>query len=60
MSEWIRWNGGICPVQKETVVDVRWRDGGLGLGKCSDFWAWDHQNGPYDIVAYRIIKEGEE
>jgi hypothetical protein len=26
-GEWIEWNGGECPVQKGTLVDVRYKDG---------------------------------
>lgn len=55
---WIEHDGGPMPVDGETIVRVRFRDGiegGLVRGKV---WKmrpdqWRHRNSPYDIIAYR-------
>lgn len=62
---WIEWNGGDCPVQKGTLVDVKYRDGEEVLnlkaleidnGYVSDAsWAfWRHSMSLSDIIAYRL------
>ena len=38
---WIPWNGGDCPVEVGTRVDVRYRDGWEGDGLASK-WRWHH------------------
>lgn len=62
MSEWIEWNGDDeSPVPPGTKIDVRCRDGEEILGlKDLDGSNWLHVYYDADIVAYRIIKEGEE
>lgn len=58
---WIEWSGGECPVGIFTFVQVRFRNGGEGVGPAGhwvDRWSdrWSHY-GPLrseDIVAYRV------
>ena len=58
---WIPWEGGACPVEVGTRVDVRYRDGWEGDG-LSFMWRWHHATQKssdvkeLDIVAYRVVK----
>ena len=58
---WIPWEGGACPVEVGTRVDVRYRDGWEGGGLASK-WRWHHETrgNPIleggDIIAYRVVK----
>lgn len=64
MSEWIKWNGGECPVHPETIVRVQFRnetrdyaDRPWSDEKASE-WRWSHRKGSLtNIIAYRIIEE---
>lgn len=64
---WIDWNGGDCPVEKGTLVDVMYRDGvkmfkapagELDLNPAHNRHAksWAHSGMNADIVAYRLSK----
>ena len=58
---WIPWEGGDCPVEVGTRVDVRYRDGWEGDGLASK-WRWHHATQEssdvkgLDIIAYRVVK----
>lgn len=63
---WIEWSGGDCPVPRETIVKVRYRDE-LGpepsgntrdwfMADRADAWRWSHMGNQHDIVAYRVHK----
>lgn len=55
MSEWIEWRGGeTMPVCKNTLVDIRMRDGTIAAREEPDHWLWVHSQESDDIVAYRI------
>ncbi len=53
---WIEWGGGECPVDPETRVEVKFRDGQTGNGRAINWW-W--QRGgvaqAIDIIAYRVL-----
>jgi len=57
MSNWLEWHGGECPIDPDTIVDVRFDDGSID----TDFagcWDWS-SNGllaESDITAYRVSK----
>lgn len=51
-EEWIKWSGGLPPIDLGGKVQVRLRNGGLEDGKPADF-EWDRAGFPSDIVAYR-------
>ena len=63
---WIKWNGGEMPVEKGTLIDVKYRDGVFNLyvkagehafgGSISERCAIDfkHDDDPGDIIAYRL------
>lgn len=63
MNDWIKWDGGVCPVPKGTDVEVKYRDGKTtacpalietrGPDATESFWR--HDGMTYDIVAYRVI-----
>ena len=64
---WIEWNGGDCPVQKGTLVDVKYRDGeevlnlkaleiDNGYGSDASWAFWKHCMSLTDIIAYRLSK----
>lgn len=61
-NEWIEHDGGECPVDGETLVDVKLKDGAILLiTKASDLrWKWvtePYMNKYNDIIAYRLSKE---
>ncbi|MGL4754425.1 MAG: hypothetical protein ACRCXB_18790 [Aeromonadaceae bacterium] len=51
---WIAWNGGECPVDGDSVIDVKLSDGDEFFGVDAD-WDW-HQGSRCDIIAYRLHK----
>lgn len=57
-SDWIKWEGGKCPVDPKTRVEVAFRDGTKStsqqLAKDLD-WRTDHWMG-CDIIAYKVVK----
>jgi hypothetical protein len=56
MTDWIEHNGGECPVDAQTSVQVRFRDGRVcHVCKASAF-RWWHVGIGGDIVAYRIAE----
>jgi hypothetical protein len=53
---WITWNGGDCPVETGTLVDVELRNGTIcNLTLAERFW-WNHFNRESDIISYKISK----
>lgn len=58
MNEWIKWEGGLCPVSMNTVVEIKTR----GLGVCTapaGLFSWRKKlyEMPHDIIAYRIADD---
>lgn len=67
---WIEWKGGDMPVERGTLVSIKYRDGyvtpGVSAGMfptekgfvchggCRFAHFWLHTGGPLDIVAYRL------
>ncbi len=68
MTEWIKWEGGTCPVPDGTVVDLQYRNGRMmyaiparqahGAGAGAAYWHHDGCN--QDIIAYRLSKSVPE
>jgi len=51
--EWIKWNGGACPIPFETVCEVKFRNGETYKKQARDF-SWIHgYNREWEIIAYR-------
>jgi hypothetical protein len=60
MSDWIKWDGGECPVPPDTLVDIRIRDGYEAIGEdVAKGWNWKHHMLRNDIVAYRVHHPNE-
>lgn len=66
---WIEWSGSECPVEAGTIVDVKHRDGDIGIrchaglsssepdgGGHATAKDWSHLNEGGDIIAYRQHK----
>ncbi|QDB73886.1 hypothetical protein KE336_gp47 [Aeromonas phage 4_D05] len=51
---WIEWKGGACPVDGDSVIDVKLSDGDELFGVDAD-WDWQHGAG-CNIIAYRLHK----
>lgn len=50
-----KWNGGDCPIDGNTVVQVLFRDGRVGQGSFTSSYSWSHIGAISDIVAYREL-----
>lgn len=54
---WVKWEGGECPVPKDTIVQIRMRD---GTSACEPGVAgelrWGHRGWRGDITRYRVVK----
>ena len=57
-SGWIKWEGGECPVDDETGIQVMFRDQTTYSSTTGGF-RWKHIGAPGDIVAYRVAEYGE-
>lgn len=57
--DWLPWKGGECPVDGDTVVEVELMDGIIGKDK-ADFLIWEHEQGQWDIIRYRVVGETNE
>lgn len=67
MNEWIEWNGGDCPIDEGTVIDIKTRKRGISTrvhagrpewepdskGPCCAV-RWEHEGLGTDIIAYRL------
>ena len=69
INGWIKWEGGKCPVEKGTLVDVKYRDGNrkysLPAGVSIDDSVpnaheayWHNDSNGWDIIAYRLSNTG--
>ena len=57
-SDWIKWDGGECPVGRGIKIAVRPRSGGEYLSEEEDgSLRWKHLGWDSDIVAYRVVTE---
>lgn len=57
-GDWIKWEGGDCPVDPETKVVVRSRASWYRTGSCMEagHFDWDHIGSETDIVAYKVVE----
>lgn len=59
MNEWIKWEGGECPIDADTVVDVEIDGIVCEYNNHADEWNW----GKYEcgnITAYRVVEEAKQ
>jgi hypothetical protein len=62
-NDWIEWTGGECPTPVDTMVDVKFRDGGFQDATEAGYWAnahdcfnmWKQIGSTSDIIAYRMV-----
>lgn len=55
MSEWIKWEGGECPVNGDKLIDVKHRDGTSSTGIAISYkWDCVRFGSDKDIIAYRL------
>jgi hypothetical protein len=61
-GKWHGWNGGKCPVDPYTHVDIVWinREGGLDRDGFvhAQLFSWVHDDDG-DIIAFRVVKPGK-
>lgn len=55
-DEWVEWGGGIRPMNRNCVVNVKTRDGNILRENIADMYLWEHNNSCGDIIAYQVIK----
>lgn len=53
---WIMHRGGECPSNVTDRIDVRFRDGAIGVFRCPITLKWVHEQEEYDIMAWRPHK----
>lgn len=55
---WVPHDGGPCPVNPGTKVDVKFRNGAYS-SKCDEaqHWYWRHDCSDCDIIAYKVVSE---
>lgn len=55
---WIDWTGGECPVNINSLVNVRYKNGGGDLeSRRAEVYNWSHNDKEcYPIIAYRVVK----
>lgn len=56
-GDWIKWEGGECPVPPETIVEVRFRNGEVHGPIPSRGFDWKHEVMDDDIIAYRLARQ---
>lgn len=52
--EWTNWYSGTRPLSRSQKVEVVLRNGITDI-QVADFFRWEHQDSPGDIVRYRLI-----
>lgn len=55
-NEWIKWNGGRCPLPDGTVVNLKIRNEDVFNNQRCEEWRWDKDGDCDDIVAYKVIE----
>jgi len=60
MNEWIQWNGGECPVDSQTMVEIRFRSAdGIYKALAGDYY-WGTFTDGAAITAYRIAEPEQD
>jgi len=60
MSEWIEWNGGECPVDSQTMVEIRFRSSDdIYKAPAGDYY-WGALADGAAITAYRIAEPEQD
>lgn len=53
-DEWIPTNGKKPDLPKGALVDIKFADGCVDIGRSAGFWIWTQDGDPCDITHYRI------
>lgn len=53
---WIPWRGGACPVIGFAKIEVKCRNGDIETSEARGF-IWSHDQGPHDIIAFRLAAQ---
>lgn len=56
MSEWVKYDGKGCPLERDTLVEVELRDG-IKLQDKAGKLMWDSGTAGWHIYAWRVIEE---
>lgn len=57
-NSWVEHDGAAaCPVPDDTAVDIKFRNGEVESNTKALLWSWGTSGGPYEIVAYRVVKQ---
>lgn len=57
-DRWIKWEGGKRPVDADTLVDCKLRDGYVEGCQKASLFDWSDIDSDTDIIAYRIVEGG--
>ncbi len=55
-DDWIKWDGGECPVDGGSAVQIKMRDGETLSSPEAGYLSWGHEGMYHDIIAYRAVK----
>lgn len=57
-TDWIEWQGGECPVDPETLVEIKGGDGAVDKN-IAQHWCWDWLDTwpESNIVAYPVVSQ---
>lgn len=59
---WIAWHGGECPVDGDTWVDVKFRDGETVRNVCAGLYSWERETDFMEdcaIISYRVVQPAQ-
>lgn len=56
-NEFIDWQGGECPVDPDTIVEVMLSNGSVVVNRRAGGFDWQRGNYGGDIVAYHVVKD---
>jgi hypothetical protein len=54
---WTVWEGGECPVGRDTVIEVVYRSGTVPAHGPASAQRWHHIGAAWDIIAYRVVDD---
>ncbi|MFV4845180.1 hypothetical protein ACNJKD_01745 [Edwardsiella tarda] len=57
---WIEWAGGGAPVDRNTLVDIKYRDWGVSFGCAAGNYTWSNRGSGWDVIAYRLHKPEQQ
>lgn len=51
---WIKWGGGLTPVDVRAIVDVKFNNGNIHTNQLAGGYSWEHEWADSNIIAYRL------